>query len=163
MSVGSRSGADLYRFRDQSRLRLWATENIVSAPLGCSCVSYWTVLRSPVSRILSRMYKRTLYGRFAQHNTVLGALNHTMLLNSSWLIPGMPEFSGTPAVDNYHVRSLGGPSVYRLSLGRLTEDHLRVAMARLAAMNVVPMPNLSSPATAKWMRLRPNSRQLHHR
>ena len=148
--------AHLHAFMRETGTQLWATENVVATPLGCARVSYWIALRSPVSRILSRMYKRTLFGMFARPGMVLEALNRTMLLNSSRSVPGMPEFSGTPAVDNNYVRSLGGPSVYRLGLGEITEGHLAMAAERLATMNVVPMLNISSPATARWMGLTPH-------
>ena len=48
-------------------------------------------------------------------------------------------------LDNFHVRSLNGPAVYRLPLGAITAAHLERAVAWLSTAAVVlPLANLSA-------------------
>ena len=55
------------------------------------------------------------------------------------------EFSGSAGLDNFHVRSLNGPAVYRLPLGAITDAHLERAAAWLSTAAVVlPLANLSA-------------------
>lgn len=156
-SESIRPGGQRMTCRDalQTSYQLFAIENPVAIPWTCAGVAYWTVLRDPVSRFMSRMFRNTREGVMGLDGipTVLQALNHTVLLHTSLDTPGMPEFSGTPTVDNWYVRSLNGPSVYRLGLGQITTDHLEIAIKRLSKMNVVPIEQLSSPHFASLLGL----------
>lgn len=156
---GRRCGcAELLQERARSGFVAWSMENPVGVPYGpephgCECVAYWTAVRPPVERILSRMYKKTVVGVMASPAAVRHALERTTRLNASGRLRGMQEFSGTAAVDNWMVRSLGGADVYRRGLGALDEAHYATAKARLARMHAIPMANLSSAATAALLGL----------
>ena len=55
------------------------------------------------------------------------------------------EFSGTPAVDNWYVRSLAGPAVYRKPLDAVNRDDFLEAFRVLQSADIVlPMANLSA-------------------
>jgi hypothetical protein len=82
------------------QLTLWSTENPVAVPPGCQCVSYWTVLREPIGRILSRMFKHTGMGVFGNASAVVHALRQTSLLDSSSALRGMPECARATATQN---------------------------------------------------------------
>ena len=130
----------------------WASENPVMVPLRCRDTEYWTVMRPPIERVLSRLFKpldgnRTKY-RFITVNQARKALGNTTRFPPNHMYH---EFTGSAGLDNWHVRSLAGPHVFNLSLGALNDTHLELAKAELARFQwVVPMSNLSDAPI--WLR-----------
>ena len=117
-------------------------ENPVMVALDCVQVEYWAVLRPPVDRILSRVFKPSKGQgfRFLSFDEVKRALNSTVHFNRS----GVHEFTSSSALNNWYVRSLCGPSVYELPLGAVNDQHLAVAKAQLDRLDIVlPMSNLT--------------------
>ena len=55
------------------------------------------------------------------------------------------RWNNSAGLDNFYVRSLNGPAVYRLPLGAITDAHLERAAAWLSTAAVVlPLANLSA-------------------
>ena len=127
----------------------WANENPVVAPLRCAYVEYWTVLRHPIDRILSRLFKPPGHARkgfrFISIDQAKAALaNTTWFGGSDDQQASRHEFTGSSALNNWHVRSLAGPFVYLLPLGAVTKRHELQARQQLAEFQVIlPMENLT--------------------
>lgn len=117
---------------------MWqATESPVMAALGCPHTAYWVVLRPPVERVLSRLYKK--------HWDVTVVME--MLTTTTWLRYDRrcKELSGSAALSNFYVRSLGGPDSYKLNLTAVGEEHYAFARRTLQSFDVaLPLRNLSS-------------------
>jgi hypothetical protein len=147
---GMQEGASRCRCSDEGswKYRWQASENPPMAALGCPGVDYWVVLREPVSRILSRVYKK-------HWDT---GLIKTALTQTVWLKePRCKELSGSASLSNYYVRGLAGPDAFRQDLTKVNESHYHAALSALQKFTVVlPLSNLSSlpvllgmPATVK--------------
>ena len=117
---------------------MWqATESPVMVALGCPITAYWTVLRPPVERVVSRIYKKSWDVTVVKE----------MLRTTTWLQfdTRCKELSGSAALSNLYVRSLGGPDVYKLNLSAVGDEHYAVAKRTLQSFDVVlPTRNLSS-------------------
>ena len=148
-SSGGRCPCDeLYAIAQRERIDWWANENVVVAPLNCSRVAYWTVLRPPVERILSRLFKppsaNSTAFRFMSVKQAETALTNSTRLPASGRLH---ELVGTSALNNWYVRSLCGPAVYALPLGAVNTSHLHRAARQLQQFRVVlPLSNLSDAA-----------------
>ena len=130
----------------------WANENPVLAPLHCPRVSYWTVIRHPVDRILSRMFKpanqKVQPGKAVRFITLEQA---KAALEQETYFPAQDvhgrhyaEFASSFGLSNWITRSLGGPSVFSLPLGGINDSHLQAALQTLSGFDVVvPLPSLS--------------------
>ena len=92
-------------------------------------------LRDPIVRILSRMHKPGHSHTFISFEQASAALRTTIprLDNSH------PHefFGGSSALNNWYVRSLLGPSVYRLPFGMIHAVHLSAAADLLKAFELV--------------------------
>ena len=118
------------------KYRWQASENPPMAALGCPGVDYWVVLREPVSRVLSRVYKKGW-----DRNLVKTALTQTVWLTES----KCRELSGSAALSNYYVRALAGPGVFRRGLTMINASHYDAAFSALQKFTVVlPLSNISS-------------------
>ena len=120
----------------------WSTESLMRAPLHCPLTDYWIILRRPVARIMSRLTKLESTLKGVPLGRVIESLkNNTRFAPEEY---GRSEFSGTPAFDNWLVRSLAGPAVYDLPLGAINTTHLQIAMRVVHGFSVVlPTANLT--------------------
>ena len=131
-------GASRCRCSDEGswKYRWQASENPPMAALGCPGVDYWVVLREPVSRILSRVYKKGW-----DRGLIKTALTQTVWLTKS----RCKELSGSAALSNYYVRGLAGPDAFRRDLTMVNASHYDAAFSALQKFTVVlPLSNLSS-------------------
>ena len=144
----AREGSSRCACKDHWDYEWQASENPPMVPLGCSGVDYWVVLREPVSRVVSRVYKHGWDIQF-----VKAALRETIWLERSECY----ELSGSATLSNYYVRGLAGPGAFRRGLNGINETHYEAAYRALKRFKVVlPLSNLSSlpvllglPATVK--------------
>lgn len=70
-----------------------------------------------------------------------------MLRKTTWLTwdARCRELSGSAAISNFYVRSLGGPDTYKLNLTGVGDEHYAAAKRMLQSFDVVlPLRNLSS-------------------
>ena len=120
----------------------WSTESLMRAPLHCALTDYWIILRRPVARIMSRLTKLESTLKGVPLRRVIESLkSNTRFTPEEY---GKSEFSGTPAFDNWLVRSLAGPAVYDLPLGAINVSHLQIAMRVINGFSVVlPTANLT--------------------
>ena len=122
-SASRPTGVDEQQLRKLG-MQLWSTENVVLAPRGCACTRYLVVLRPPVERILSRMFKHTLRG-FTPASLVLRSLRTDVRLRrAEEELPHAPSFrarrgptTGTRAASSALLcsRSRSAPSTPRTS------------------------------------------------
>ena len=120
----------------------WSSESLVRAPLHCARTDYWIILRRPVARIMSRLTKLESTLKGVPLRRVIESLKSNSRFSSEEF--GKSEFSGTPAFDNWLVRSLAGPAVYDLPLGAINASHLQIAMQVMHSFSVVlPTANLT--------------------
>jgi len=130
-------------WRRAEHYNFWANENVVRAPLDCERVEYWVVIRHPIERLISRLFKPGAHGRlhFLQFDEMQAALNRTVVFAPS---SSRHEFTGSAALNNWMVRSIAGPDVYRLPLGGVELEHLRRAERQLDRFAIVlPLANMS--------------------
>jgi len=131
------------RFADTSYFFLF--ENPVIVPLLCPHVAYWTVLRDPIDRLISRLSQPLPNGTSSIESISVAEAKAVLMLDSA--SPMQREFAGfiPSVINNWHVRSLCGPAVYNLGLGRVNSSHLEEAKAALGLFDlVVPMPDIAS-------------------
>ena len=107
----------------------WAHENPVMAPLGCPHIEYWTVLRDPIERIVSRISQCP--------DVCIGLEDARAAIRTTAVIEHANEFTGSEVFNNWYVRSLNGPETYKLPLGAVNETHLRRAQRALRKFHVV--------------------------
>jgi hypothetical protein len=146
--AGLRANSSRCRCSDELGMReagfnFWASESLVRAPLRCPHTDYWIIMRKPVTRIMSRLTKleSTLKG-VPLRRVVESLKTNTRFVPEEY---GKSEFSGTPAFNNWLVRSLAGPAVYNLPLGAVNTTHLQMAMRVLDSFSVVlPTTNLTA-------------------
>ena len=157
---------ELYTIALQRDFNWWANENPVVAPLNCPDVAYWTVLRHPVDRIMSRLFKPFSIAhvaiekfRFITMADAKAALTNTIAFSRN---SSSREFAGSSALNNWYVRSLCGPQVYELPLGAVDRSHLHMATRQLQTFQLlVPLMNLSSITRLLEWQLGPKVRVPH--
>lgn len=137
-------------------LTWWANENPSLAPLRCPSVSYWTVIRDPVDRIFSRLFKpankklqpgSTLrFLTLDEAKRALGNVTYFPAVDAFGKHYG--EFASSFGLSNWMTRSLGGPDVFALPFEQLNKDHLALARGELTFFDVVlPLSSLSALPT----------------
>lgn len=90
------------------------------------CSQFYNVMifRDPIMRLLSHLV--TINGRDREGEDRL--MNHTM----NRVIEQWPQI-----VDNFYTRNLAGYDAFKLPFGKITEEHLKVAKARLAQFDEI--------------------------
>lgn len=131
----------------------WGAQNPVMAALDCPRIEYWVTLRYPIERIFSRVFKPVFTSHLPKLKLGMSAdamrsvlTNHTVHGAQDLSLGWRREFhgAGVAPLNNAYVRGLLGPTVYRLPLGAVTEQHLALAKAQLERIDIVlPLPNIS--------------------
>ena len=133
-------------YSNAQKYNFWGAENPVMAALDCPHIEYWTVLRHPVERILSRVFRPHFKNGHPVLRFNVGVDEMRRVMFTNYTMHGKErEFStGAAWLNNFYTRSLCGPSVFLLPLGMVTDRHLTLATAQLERIGtVLPTRNIS--------------------
>ena len=134
---------DLKEVAEKNNVNWLAQANPVMMPSGCHdfglAVRYWTVMRHPIDRLLTRMFTSP---RDGSHKLQFMSIEEMKLAltNDTEFTPrrnDRAEFTGSAALNNWYVRSLSFPRIFQKKLGEITRVHELEAWTRLQRFELV--------------------------
>ena len=130
---------------------LYGHETPVLAPLACKRAAVWVLMREPIERLLSRLYKPIPANASLLRVDMLGGPDAllTCLNGTTECAPecdnqragcnrgsSRAEFSGAPSLSNAYTRALAGPLAYMLPLAAVNMTHLAAAKRALNGVDL---------------------------